>query len=177
MKKNIISIVLILSMLISFGLSTSATAAIETSMYDEYGEVVHHAMNVHIPVGSFHNTFASTNQPYTSYFYVLTTPYYYDQDFYSSKLRATSLFETYYYNNGVEVTITDDVYAEGNDGSSALVEGYDYDTAYLQLSQVGVEEFYYRIVNTVYSTATTEYSGVYMVEDTFCFDNNGVSVD
>ena len=186
MKKIIVSLVLALSMLISFGLSTlsiSASPRIDDFLLDEYGGVYNTSMSAHVELGTYHNTFATTNQPYTSYFYALTSPNYYDQDFYNSQLKATALFETYYYledylrSASTEVTITDDVYREGNNGSNAQVEGYDYDTAYLQLSQGGRGIFYYRIVNTVYSTATTEFYGAYTEVGMFCFDNNGVSID
>ena len=177
MKKVIISLVLVLSMLLSFGLCTlsiSATPIVNDLLLDEYGTLEHHAMNVHVQLGTYHNTFATTNEPFTSYYYALTTPNYYEQLLYNSRLKAASLYETYYYLNGTEMTITDDVYSEGNDGASAQVEGWDYDTAYLQLAQLGIENIYFRITNTVYSTATTEFYQTHTIDQNFYFDINGV---
>ena len=187
MKKAIISLVLVLSMLLSFGLCTlsiSATPIVNDLLLDVYGYVYNAAMNVHVQLGTYHNTFATTNEPFTSYYYVETDPDYYNQALYSSRLQATSSFETFYEIESrsggiVEMPISDTVFEASVEDVAAQFDGWDYNTTYVARSQntVGVGVFCYRIINTVYSTVTNEFMGVYTTENEFYFDSNGVSLN
>ena len=168
--RSFTAIVLAVAMLVSFGLCNLSVAA-DSGMVSPYfaasGEIYNDSIGVRPCLGSYDNALEATTTPFTIHYYCNTFPYSYEPALYSSLLKATSTYQTYYLmqspdGNMFEVPITTDSDVGSDRAIDATVTGHDFHEQYRVLTENLTLYFYVRFSNIVQSYATTEYYGNYI---------------
>lgn len=166
-----ISMIMIVSMTVVFGLGMTSTAA-ENAMeeiFHESGTVYNNREMVHAALGTYLNVVSTTY----GYFEL-----YYSGDSYPpSQLKGTTNYRTYYEVVGaddiIEVELTNET-AEGGNGTRALLSAIDNNSAYRTLSggNSGIV-YHFRFTNTIQSVNGNMYYGSRSNGGTFRFNRSG----
>lgn len=166
-----ISMIMIVSMTVVFGLGMTSTAA-ENAMeeiFHESGTVYNDREMAHAALGTYLNVMSTTY----GYFEL-----YYSGDSYPpSQLKGTTNYRTYYEivgeNGIIEMPLTNDT-AEGGNGTHASISGIDNNSAYRALSlQNPSIVYHFRFTNTIQSVNGGVYYGSRSNGGTFRFNYNG----